>query len=282
MRRGLFWAQLGAVLGMLVLGMYQNGGVKFIRVRPREGCRQGWYDIKQQDIERDVSCGCSDASDAHAVCESTSGWAKTINGVITTILGAWCLPLIPFITSTLVLGMKGRTLKRGCLYIVVILYRSYILFHGFNYVQGLWQRESVMTCAYQELRKDHRCREELDFSDHVVLIVVHFVAIPVYEVFAACCELQDPGQGKTKYDSEDLAFRRAGVALVAVEACGLCLSGLFTARATMVFLHSQSETLLAGMICLFFAQFPLAALFGIIRVPVQILSERPYVYCRSD
>lgn len=85
------------------------------------------------------------------------------------------------------------------LFRLVVLYK---LFNGIEkYVMQLIfpNHNSQSSCWYKSLRRNQKCVEQFDFSDHLVLLVTHYIAIPLFEWFALAIEY--PRNGYTNLRS---------------------------------------------------------------------------------
>lgn len=80
--------------------------------------------------------------------------------------------------------------RRGALYAGVMAFRTVVLYMGL----GSLERQVVALlfgrseCWFADLRHNARCPAAFDHSDHVVLLVAHYLAIPLFEWFALSVE----------------------------------------------------------------------------------------------
>ena len=136
--------------------------------------------------------------------------------------------------------------RRGLLYAVVMALRTVVLYMGFGQVEkGLTRAvmgRSDDTCWYASLRRGKRCPGGFDHSDHIVLLVSHYMAIPLFEWFALNVESAGPSMKRT--------MLRAWIIIIG----GLAAYLLFF---TASYFHTPTENLVRLLIAQAFVMLPL-------------------------
>jgi hypothetical protein len=78
------------------------------------------------------------------------------------------------------------------LYLFLMLMRTFVLYVGLNEIERRLVRVFVgdhdHSCWYAPLRRNKRCLPHFDHSDHVVLLISHYLAISIFEWFALSIE----------------------------------------------------------------------------------------------
>ena len=111
-------------------------------------------------------------------------------------------PFLPLIINyiSVILGPKPslehiRVLtRRALLYAGIMLFRLMVLYKLLNGVEKrivpfiLPNHDAKKSCWYRFLRHDQKCVDAFDFSDHLILLVTHYIAIPLFEWFALAIE----------------------------------------------------------------------------------------------
>lgn len=162
--------------------MIRNRGRKFVRARAT-GCLTAWVDISGAN-----ELICCDANSTESLCQAASG-----NIFMTTWL-SWVLPLLPLLIEFAAVSLAGSIAtqmkhdlqraqqKRLAQYLVLMAYRTFVLYFAFNSLQDAVQPAETAECAYAPQRADGLCRGNFDFADHVVLYFVHYVLIAATEM----------------------------------------------------------------------------------------------------
>lgn len=173
--------------------------------------------------------------------------------VLTSTQGAWALPLTGLVFNYIgvILGSDPSMdrirvcVRRGLLYLGVMGFRTIALYVWL----GALERRLVAAfawlspqeaCWFADLRRSGRCPQAFDLSDHVVLLVAHFMAIPLFEWFALSTE--GPGLKRT--------LIRGWLAFVGLVATYLLF---FTAS----FFHSPMENLVGLLVAQAAVMLPL-------------------------
>lgn len=88
--------------------------------------------------------------------------------------------------------------RRGLLYVAVMALRTVVLYMGLGLLEKrLFMGHSDHACWYADLRRGKRCPADFDHSDHIVLLVSHYLAIPLFEWFALSVESTGPTLKRT-------------------------------------------------------------------------------------
>lgn len=114
--------------------------------------------------------------------------------------GAWVIPMTALIFNyvAIILGPnvslpRVRVLvRRALLYLTLMGVRTVVLYVGLNEIEKkvvrLLYGNSSHSCWYAHLRHNQRCTAHFDHSDHLVLLVSHYLAISIFEWFALSIE----------------------------------------------------------------------------------------------
>ncbi|TYZ60844.1 hypothetical protein PybrP1_000423 [[Pythium] brassicae (nom. inval.)] len=193
--------------------------------------------------------------DAHEIvcCDAKRGFGgepcyagMELSPVLSSTQGAWVLPLTALIFNYIcvILGPQATMprirvrVRRALLYLGVMAVRTVVLYVGLNEVERRAVRlvfggSGRDACWYAPLRRNQRCSPHFDHSDHLVLLVSHYLAISVFEWFALRVEC--PGRSAKK-----MALQ-AWIALVA----GMAAYTLFF---TASYFHTALENLVGLLI----------------------------------
>ena len=136
--------------------------------------------------------------------------------------------------------------RRGLLYVALMALRTVVLYMGLGQVEkGLIRTvmgRSDNSCWYASLRRAKRCPVGFDHSDHIVLLVSHYMAIPLFEWFAVNVESAGPSLKRT--------MLRAWIIIIG----GLATYLLFF---TASYFHSPMENLVGLLIAQACVMMPL-------------------------
>lgn len=114
--------------------------------------------------------------------------------------GAWVIPMTALIFNyvAMILGPDASLprvrvlVRRALLYLTLMGFRSFVLYVGFNGIEKNVVRllfgSSGDSCWYAHLRRNNSCTPHFDHSDHLVLLVSHYLAISIFEWFALSIE----------------------------------------------------------------------------------------------
>jgi hypothetical protein len=225
-----------AVIGV-GLGVASNhGNTKFIRLVAQEGCLSSWKNIAATtgSAAAELKCcpsvprpfdyiadhstpitgesgsklagGAADGAQWDAVCASS----YRMEAALSTLWGAWLVPLLPLAISGLAgvgssrsqYGSSGSGSSSGsqcagwsfslrarlCGYLSLMFLRTTLLYGGLNVVEDWveaqgWFGPRDVDCGYAHLRRSQACKEPWDAADHIVLLTVSSVRFHEFCVF---------------------------------------------------------------------------------------------------
>ena len=87
--------------------------------------------------------------------------------------------------------------RRGLLYAAVMTLRTVVLYMGLGQVEKKLLSHSDQSCWYADLRRGKRCPISFDHSDHMVLLVSHYMAVLMFAWFALGVESAGPSLKRT-------------------------------------------------------------------------------------
>ncbi|RLN92497.1 hypothetical protein BBJ28_00023371, partial [Nothophytophthora sp. Chile5] len=203
----------------------------------------------------------SDATEATAnfvCCDGVSGHdTPPCYPGMGLMAAAWAIPLSALIFNygAMMLGPDATMpririyVRRGLLYVGIMALRTVVLYMGLGAVEKrmvhVVMGHADHSCWFAELRRGKRCPADFDHSDHVVLLVVHYVAIPLFEWFALAVESPTSSVKQT--------LLRVWLLVVGALATYLLF---FTAS----FFHTTAENLVGLVIAQLFVMTPLLLL----------------------
>mmetsp|Transcript_10896 Transcript_10896/g.16605 ORF Transcript_10896/g.16605 Transcript_10896/m.16605 type:complete len:275 (+) Transcript_10896:35-859(+) len=165
---------------------------------------------------------------------------------IMSSIWAWALPLMPAaltIISDAFFGVLNRKykahFKRISLYLSIFIFRTVVLYVFGGLLEMSVQDPPHSDCWYSHLVHSGRCRDNFDYSDHIVLFLAHFL-IPcalelTYVIHSTTYATPLPASAPTTW-----AYTASIVASVSM--IGMCLrSMLFTA----MYFHTTTENTVA-------------------------------------
>lgn len=164
---------------------FNSYNVKHMRA-PIETCKKN---IIKSSIP-DSSVCCADAAPDHDhlhICEATFHWS---NRILASFY-AWVIPLLPAaftllhdLTTGAASGFQLVThhSKRLSFYLLIFLFRAYVLYLGLDLIQSSLQPPESSACWYLPLVGYKGCRDNFDFSDHIVLYMVQYALPCVIEM----------------------------------------------------------------------------------------------------
>ena len=146
---------------------------------------------------------------------------------------AYVIPLVPWALSTACdTAASMAHARRLMLYLVLFLVRMLVLYKALGWVQSSLQAPPGSSCWYAPYTKHSLClADQFDFSDHIVLYVVNYLAPAAIEVAYAHTALAATGGG---------TWLRYSPAVGAA-----CILSLITLRGllfTCMFFHSPLES----------------------------------------
>jgi len=199
--------------------------------------------------------------------------------------GAWIFPLIPalvrIIFSVLNTSWKHSahptqrdtwlTLKRICFYLLIFLFRGFVLLLLFNVVEEKliqfmdWDRTSD-ECWYQNLLRERKKKidcygQSFDFSDHIVLFYGQILSIALFEIFffflVPLWSKQISRLQRTNLNlfPETTLEKFTSVTFLSISLYMYFITS-YAAFRTAAYFHTWSEIII-GFIISFFIQYPL-------------------------
>lgn len=236
-------------LGLGSVGYAARGGDKFVPVNVPDGS-------EAYACWTDRGAG---ASSARTCCPADEDPCSTggdaLNALITSGAGALLLPLLPWLLHVGTAGRLSRCGQAGsadrhrlALTASILLARAVVLYGVLGAVEDAVQppegtgNATGTSCWYAAMRREERCGEGFNFSDHVVLFSVSFLAPLGLEGYACA---MSPHGGK-----------QAVVGLV-VAAVAYTAVVLFCMVRTVAFFHTPSESLVGWLLSYTFVHLPL-------------------------
>ncbi|CAI5729818.1 hypothetical protein KXD40_009342 [Peronospora effusa] len=171
---------------------------KFVRVQGE--CDSNWLRVDAPDNSETICCKNEPGGYADAPCYI----GMDLMPVLGSLKGAWVIPLSALVLNygSMMLGpdvtmRRVRVyVRRGLLYAAVMTLRTVVLYMGLGQVEKklgyLVLGSSDQSCWYADRRRGKRCPIGFDHSDHIVLLVSHYMAILLFEWFALNVESVGP------------------------------------------------------------------------------------------
>lgn len=157
-------------------------------------------------MQDDYEVICCDGKNTHAPCYT----GMELSTVLTSLQGAWVLPMAALIFNyaAVMLGPNATMprirvrVRRALLYLGVMAARTLLLYVGMGelerrVVRLIFGDAGQDACWYAPLRRNKRCSPHFDHSDHLVLLVSHYLAISLFEWFALRVECPGASVKKT-------------------------------------------------------------------------------------
>ncbi|KAI9919713.1 hypothetical protein PsorP6_017495 [Peronosclerospora sorghi] len=244
---------VNVLLLLVVVYMSQRFRQKFVRVQG--DCDSNWLMVDAPEHSQPICCKNERGGYAQAPCYA----GMDVMSVMTSFKGAWAIPLSPLVFnygsrmlgSNVDMSHVRLYVRRGLLYLSVMTLRLVVLYGGLGQVEKglvhLVRGHSSESCWYAPLRRGKLCPLGFDHSDHVVLLVSHYMAIPMFEWFALDVESAGPSLKRT--------LLRTWMILV---------SGM--AAYLLVFTVSYFHTTLENLVGLFIAQ-------GCVMIPLMLVTQ---------
>ncbi|RLN86940.1 hypothetical protein BBJ28_00009802 [Nothophytophthora sp. Chile5] len=242
--RSLF-VSVNLLLLLFVLYTSHRFPHKYLRVVGE--CDSNW--LRSDATEANANFVCCDGVSGHGTPPCYPGMGL--------MAAAWAIPLSALIFNygAMMLGPDATMprvriyVRRGLLYVGVMALRTVVLYMGLGAVEKrmvhVVMGHADHSCWFAELRRGKRCPADFDHSDHVVLLVSHYVAIPLFEWFALAVESPSSSVKQT--------LLRAWLLVVGALATYLLF---FTAS----FFHTTAENLVGLVIAQLFVMTPLLLL----------------------
>mmetsp|Transcript_8227 Transcript_8227/g.24740 ORF Transcript_8227/g.24740 Transcript_8227/m.24740 type:complete len:305 (-) Transcript_8227:255-1169(-) len=238
---GLFSAVVAVVVALSM-----NRSRKYVNAIDAT-CKRALVDI----MSPDSPVVCCDARSQGATAVTEMCWiimyfAPMEKAMSSTL--SWILPFIPLLLNIAMNVDRAkkeplltrRYTQRALLYIGTMLFRVFILYFGWNFFEKFFQGSETDVCWYAPLRAGLKCKERFNIGDHLVLMMVHYIAIPMFEINAALSE--DP--------------RRVPRQVLSVVNKLLTLCAAINMYVSSVYFHSRSETIVAFLLALFAVIIP--------------------------
>lgn len=155
-------------------------------------CDSNWLHQHATQESHEIIC-CDAKKGFHGVpCYTGMG----LSSVLASTQGAWVLPMTALIFNyvAMILGPNASIprvrvlVRRAMLYLTLMGVRTFVLYVGLNQIERAVVRlvygRDDSACWYAPLRRNRRCTPHFDHSDHLVLLVSHYLAIAIFEWFA--------------------------------------------------------------------------------------------------
>ncbi|ETL86333.1 hypothetical protein L917_14233 [Phytophthora nicotianae] len=250
--RGSFFVA-NALLLLVVFYTSRRFPHKFVRIIG--DCDSNWLHVDSPENSEAICCNNEAGGYKDAPCYT----GMDLMPVMASFKGAWAIPLsaLVFNYGSMMLGPNVTMprvrvyVRRGLLYVAIMAFRTVVLYMGLGLVEKrlihLFMGHSDHSCWYAELRRGKRCPADFDHSDHIVLLVSHYLAIPLFEWFAVSVESAGPSLKRT--------LLRAWLIIV----CGMASYLLF-------FTASYFHTTVENLVGLIIAQ-------GCVMAPLMLLTQ---------
>ncbi|CEG40263.1 uncharacterized protein PHALS_10475 [Plasmopara halstedii] len=198
--RSLFLVVNGLLI-LLVIYTSNQFPRKFVRVQG--DCDSNWLHVDAIEGSEAICCNNEIGGYEDAPCYT----GMDLMPIVSSLQGAWTIPLTALVLNygSMMLGPNVSMprvriyVRRGLLYVAVMAFRTVVLYIGLGLIEErmlhLTGRSS--SCWYADLRHGKRCPANFDHSDHIVLLVSHYMAIPLFEWFAVNVESAGPSLKRT-------------------------------------------------------------------------------------
>ncbi|TDH69764.1 hypothetical protein CCR75_002359 [Bremia lactucae] len=200
--RGLFGV-INALLLLMVLYTSNRYPHKFVRV---DGdCDSNWLAVDAPQGSEAICCNKEAGGYANAPCYT----GMDLMPILSSLQGAWAIPLsgLVFNYGSMMLGPRVTMprvrvyVRRGLLYAGIMALRTLVLYQGLGALEqqfwNLFTGHSRAACWYAAQRHSKRCPAGFDHSDHIVLLVSHYLSISMFEWFALNVESTGPSLKRT-------------------------------------------------------------------------------------
>lgn len=197
----IFWGHLLPSAAALVIGVITNGGRKYVRLLTPGHCSSLWGDIFAGP-EASICCLLDDL-EPEGICRAASlNWTTTH---LTRLWVALLVPILGFIMNTSTQtpsrvlephwDVTLRHLRRFLLYAFIIVWRTFGLYKGLNWLQVQLSDAALTSssCWYSSQTRSGLCKDSFDFSDHVVLFMAQYISIQMFETCAILHENRKRG-----------------------------------------------------------------------------------------
>mmetsp|Transcript_44038 Transcript_44038/g.171902 ORF Transcript_44038/g.171902 Transcript_44038/m.171902 type:complete len:286 (-) Transcript_44038:441-1298(-) len=172
-----------------------NRGHKFVTAMSTSSCQNGFIDISAFGSEV-VCCDSlvSSVKELNEMCLIVNKF-REIEKIMVSPLAA-VFPLIPLLIAAVLSQDRlrrdadygKRLLLRFILYAVTIIFRILVLYLAVNWIEKMVQGPPTEECWYSPYRPKNRCKDNFNIGDHLVLMMVQYIAIPMFELNAVKLE----------------------------------------------------------------------------------------------
>ena len=181
-----------------------------------------------------------------------------LNMIMTSLPWAYVFPIIPWLSSV-VLSHNSRMhvhLRRLAIYIIIFLFRAFILYTGFSVIQRtfndlFYETNLTNKCWYRHLLKSNSCTDFFDFSDHIVF---HFANVLVPCVLEMSWMTNDVASSSIP-NGKKINWSRCVPTLIF--ALALCFLSLRSMMFTSMYFHTFAECVVALLLTLGIIIFPI-------------------------
>jgi hypothetical protein len=224
-------AQFLLLIAAIILGLVQMEGNKYLRVRLK-GCPIA---VLQRDTPDSLFC-CTGANTP--VCLAAN---DSFTIMLSSAL-AWLLPLLPWaVGAGFALASHDGThwplLRRLGLYIFIFVNRTFLLYKVLGMLEKSMQSSESRSCWYAKYTYSRTCRENFDFSDHLVMLVLHYFVVCTVEAMAA-----------------SVRFKKTRSIPILVVAAAVMLMAARSVYFTVLFFHTRLETIAALVLAIVFGE----------------------------
>jgi hypothetical protein len=230
-----------------LVGVLSNQNNKYVRLVAQHGCVSSWKDIGSHEVNGETLC-CTSHS-LHPLCHQQFELAH----VLSTVAGSWLLPLIPLFigwvshtTNSHPIGWNENPFVRLQHYLILMVFRTFILYFGINCLEKWFQHDNDdddATCDYKHMLVHRKCDKSWNASDHVLLLIIHHIAIAGSEF---CVQFQ-----RLRINNMDnFSILSLTHLLSCASAFGLCLTASLCIHQTALFFHTPSESISALFLAL--------------------------------
>jgi hypothetical protein len=233
-----------------------NTGLKYSRVsangRAGDDCSR---EMLVLSIEDSNFC-CDGIRSSDWVC--TAAYDK-INKGLTSMPWAYLVPFVPLLMTVLFVDSRHNMLvkaqRRFLAYTVVILYRTYVLYVGLDYLPLLYTStlENDADCWYALHRRKGDCVDNFDFSDHIVFYIAQ-IFVPCSIEIGYVLSMQQQTSKRWK--------KLLPLLPTILTACALLFLGLRAIMFTSVYFHTPAENGAGLLIVFLLVIIPIYSLLG--------------------
>ncbi|CAK4629940.1 unnamed protein product [Aphanomyces euteiches] len=172
----------------------------------------------------------------HIISTGQAAWVLPLTAVFFNFGVSVFLPSVPYRQVSALFNRLG-------LYFAIMVFRTVFLYILFNVIEhSLFPRPK--SCWYAKYRRNNKCLDGFDHADHIVLYMVHFLAIACFEWKILDKESAHPLK---------LLFLRGWLLLLALLAC----YGIYH---TAAYFHSAWENVIGMLVAQIFVMYPLYSL----------------------